>query len=109
MITTATTRIKKLLITDRKDVVRHLTDEELDRLLSEADDLRIVRPLVFIKNLYKGDTLKEATSRVGVYPFETDLLLADCGFYNERVIRFSLIVYRFDRAQSCGRYRNVSY
>ena len=25
------------------------------------------------------------------------------------LIRFSLIVYRFDRAQSRGRYRNVSY
>ncbi|RLM83613.1 IS630 family transposase, partial [Halobellus sp. Atlit-38R] len=33
----------------RKEVVRHLTDEELDRLLSEADDPKVVRRLVFIK------------------------------------------------------------
>ena len=49
----------------RKEVVRHLTDEELDRLLSEADDPKVVRRLVFIKNLYKGDTLKQAADRVG--------------------------------------------
>ena len=49
----------------RKEVVRHLTDEELDRLLSEADNPKVVRGLVFIKNLYEGDTLKEAADRVG--------------------------------------------
>lgn len=49
----------------RKEVVRHLTDEEPDRLLSEAADPKVVCRLVFIKNLYRGDTLTEAADRVG--------------------------------------------
>jgi transposase len=49
----------------RIEIVRHLTEEELDRLLSEADDDKIVRRLTFVKNLYEGDTLEEAANRVG--------------------------------------------
>ncbi|MCU4752649.1 IS630 family transposase [Halobacteria archaeon AArc-curdl1] len=49
----------------RKDVVRHLSDEDLDRLLTEADDPKVVRRLTFVKNLYEGDTLEQAANRVG--------------------------------------------
>jgi len=35
----------------------------------------------------EADPVEDALDRVGTYPFEIDLLLADRGFYNERVIR----------------------
>ena len=49
----------------RKEIIRHLSEEDLDRLLSEADDPKVVRRLTFVKNLYAGDTLEEAAARVG--------------------------------------------
>jgi transposase len=49
----------------RKDVVRHLSEEDIDRLLAEEDDPKIVLRLTFVKNLYEGDTLEEAANRVG--------------------------------------------
>ncbi|WP_049903557.1 IS630 family transposase [Halococcus agarilyticus] len=49
----------------RIEIVRHLSEEDLDRLLSEADDDKIVRRLTFVKNLYEGDILEEAANRVG--------------------------------------------
>jgi len=49
----------------RKDIVEHLSEDDLDRLLSEADDPKVVRRLTFVKNLYEGDTLAEAARRVG--------------------------------------------
>jgi transposase len=49
----------------QKEIVRHLSEDDLDRLLSEADDPKIVRRLAFVKNLYAGDTLEEAARRVG--------------------------------------------
>jgi hypothetical protein len=35
----------------------------------------------------EADAVEDALDRVGTYLFEIDLLLADRGFYNERVIR----------------------
>lgn len=49
----------------RKEITRHLTEDELDRLLAEADDPTIIRRLIFVKNLYAGDTLEDAANRVG--------------------------------------------
>jgi transposase len=49
----------------RKEIIRHLTEEELTEELREADDPKIVRRLSFVKNLYRGDTLEEAADRVG--------------------------------------------
>ena len=49
----------------RKVIIRHLSEEDLDRLLSEADDPKVVHRLTFVKNLYAGDTLEEAAARVG--------------------------------------------
>jgi transposase len=49
----------------RKDIERHLTEEELDAKLRDETDSEMVRRLSFIKNLYYGDTLGEAAERVG--------------------------------------------
>jgi len=49
----------------RKEVVRHLSEDDLDRLLAETDDEKLSKRLTFVKNLYKGDTLAEAADRVG--------------------------------------------
>lgn len=49
----------------RKEIKRHLTEEELDAELRSADDPEIVRRLGFVKNLYQGDTLSEAANREG--------------------------------------------
>lgn len=53
----------------RFDVTEHLSEEELDRAINEAqkaDEARLVRRLCFVKNLYAGDVLEEAARRVGV-------------------------------------------
>ena len=44
---------------------RHLSDEELRDAIKVADYTRVVRRLCFVSNLYEGDTLKQATRRVG--------------------------------------------
>jgi transposase len=49
----------------RKDIERHLTEEELDAQLREETNPEMVRRLSFVKNLYHGDTLGEAADRVG--------------------------------------------
>ncbi len=49
----------------RKEIVRHLSEEDLDRLLSEANDPKVVRRLTFVKNLYAGDTLEQAAAHGG--------------------------------------------
>ena len=53
----------------RKEIERHLSPEEIDEAINDAqkaDEARLVRRLNCIKNLYAGDTLKEAAWRVGV-------------------------------------------
>ncbi len=53
----------------RFDVEEHLSEEELDTAINEAqkaDETRLVRRLCFVKNLYAGDLLEEAAKRVGV-------------------------------------------
>lgn len=49
----------------RKKIERHLSEEELDQLLANTDDPKRVRRLIFVKNLYAGDTIEEAATRVG--------------------------------------------
>lgn len=49
----------------RKEIEQHLTEVTLDERLAEADDDDIVRRISFVKNLYQGDTVKEAADRVG--------------------------------------------
>lgn len=52
-----------------KDVKKHLTEKELDAAIDDAqkaDETRLVRRLCLIKNLYAGDSITEAATRVGV-------------------------------------------
>ena len=52
-----------------KDVKKHLSVAELDAAIDEAqkaDETRLVRRLCLIKNLYAGDSITEAATRVGV-------------------------------------------
>ena len=49
----------------RKEIKRHLIEDELDKKLAEADDDEIVRRLTFLKNVYQGDLIKKAANRVG--------------------------------------------
>jgi hypothetical protein len=44
----------------RKEIVRHLTEEDLDRLLAETDEEKVSQRLTFIKRLYKGAALEDA-------------------------------------------------
>jgi len=49
-----------------KEVIRHLSDEDLERLLRETDEIKVYKRLVFLKLLYGGATLAEAANDVGV-------------------------------------------
>jgi len=49
-----------------KEFVRHLSEDELERLLTEADDIKFYKRLVFPKLLYGRATLAEAADDVGV-------------------------------------------
>lgn len=48
-------------------LVQHLSEEELDQAIEEAqsaDETRLVRWLCFLKNLYPGDARKQEGRRV---------------------------------------------
>jgi putative transposase len=50
-------------------LVKHLSEDELEQAITDAqkaDETRLVRRLCYIKNLYQGDTRKEAGKRVGI-------------------------------------------
>jgi hypothetical protein len=49
----------------RKEIVRHPSEDDLDRLLANTDDEKISKRLIFVKNLYQGDSLEVAANRVG--------------------------------------------
>ncbi len=44
----------------RKEIVRHLSEDDLNRLLAESTDEKLTERLIFIKRLYKGATLEDA-------------------------------------------------
>jgi transposase len=53
----------------RKEIKRHLTEQELDEAIDEAQsngEPYLVRRLMCLKDLYAGDTLAEAADRAGV-------------------------------------------
>ena len=63
----------------RIEVERHLSEDQLDEALNEAqkaDETRLVRRLCFMKNLYADDSTKTAAQRVGVSRFTGDRWLA---------------------------------
>lgn len=49
----------------RKEIKRHLSEDEIDELLREAEDDHRLRRLGFLKNLYRGDSIPEAADREG--------------------------------------------
>jgi transposase len=49
----------------RVEIVRHLSEEQIDRLLAETDDEKVSKRLIFVKRLYKGATLADAADDVG--------------------------------------------
>ena len=50
----------------RKEIERHLIKAELNITFRDEEDPEMVRRLRFIKNLYQGDTLGEASDRDGM-------------------------------------------
>ena len=44
--------------------VRHISEEELDRLLNQTDDEKVSKRLTFIKRLYRGATPIEAANDI---------------------------------------------
>ena len=49
----------------RKEIVRHLSMDDLDRLLTASTDQKLTERLIFLKRLYKGATLEDAADDVG--------------------------------------------
>ena len=49
----------------RLEVVKHLSEEELDRLLNQTDDEKVSKRLTFVKRLYKGATPTQAADDAG--------------------------------------------
>jgi hypothetical protein len=49
-----------------KEIVRHLCEDDLDRLLTQTDSEKVSKRLTFVKRLYKGATLEDAADDVGM-------------------------------------------
>jgi len=49
-----------------KEIVCHLSEDDLNRLLTETDDEKVSKRLIFVKRLYKGATLEDAADDVGM-------------------------------------------
>ncbi len=48
------------------EIVRHLSEDDLDRLLTQTDSEKVSKRLTFVKRLYKGATLEDAADDVGM-------------------------------------------
>jgi transposase len=49
----------------RKEIVCHLSIDDLDRLLAASTDGKLTEPLIFLKRLYKGATPEDSADDVG--------------------------------------------
>jgi len=49
----------------RKEIVHHLSMDDLDRLLAASTNEKLTERLIFLKRLYKGATLEDAADDVG--------------------------------------------
>ncbi|HZD42501.1 MAG TPA: IS630 family transposase, partial [Methanomicrobiales archaeon] len=49
----------------RKEIVRHLSEDDLNRLLAESTNEKLTERLIFLKRIYKGATLEDAADDVG--------------------------------------------
>ena len=54
------------MIGREKEIVRHLSEDDLDRLLTQTDSEKVSKRLTFVKRLYKGATLEDAADDVGM-------------------------------------------
>jgi transposase len=59
-------RVDAILTRHTKEIVRHLSEDDLDRLLTQTDDEKVTKQLTFIKRLYKRATLEDAADDVGM-------------------------------------------
>ncbi len=48
-----------------KEIIRHLSVDDLDCLLNETDSEKVSKRLTFVKRLYKGATVADAADDVG--------------------------------------------
>jgi transposase len=48
-----------------KEIIRHLSGDDLDRLLNEANSEKVSKRLTFVKRLYKGAMVANASDDVG--------------------------------------------
>jgi hypothetical protein len=55
----------------RKEIVRHLSMDDLDRLLTASTDEKLTERLIFVKRLYKGAALEDAADESGQHNFWT--------------------------------------
>jgi hypothetical protein len=46
-------------------MVRHLSEDDIECLLTESDDEEVSKLITFVKRLYKGTTLEDAADYVG--------------------------------------------
>jgi len=49
-----------------KKFVRHFSEDDLNHLLTETDDEKVSKRLIFVKRPYKGATLEDAADDVGM-------------------------------------------
>ncbi|AAV44539.1 unknown (plasmid) [Haloarcula marismortui ATCC 43049] len=61
----------------RKEIVRHLSEDDLDRLLAESTDEKLTERLIFVKRLYKGATLEDLPTTSADPPRQEHAGLAD--------------------------------
>ena len=58
--------LEPTMVGREKEPVQHLSEQELEQLLTEANDIKVYKRLVFLKLLYGGATLAEGAGDVGV-------------------------------------------
>lgn len=51
----------------RREIVRYLSMDDLDRLLAASTDKKPTEWLIFLKRLYKGATFEDAADDVGCF------------------------------------------
>jgi uncharacterized protein YerC len=49
-----------------QEIVRHLSEDDFDRLLTQTDSEKMSKRITFIKQLYKVATLEDAADDVGM-------------------------------------------
>ncbi|MBW9221069.1 transposase [Methanothermococcus sp. SCGC AD-155-M21] len=48
------------------ELIKHLSEEELDRKIREQKDARVLKRLCFVRHLYSGMSVKKAADLIGV-------------------------------------------